>query len=217
MKRKVYLIKPISKFQVIEFILEKLHKSLSREDDLFCGKIHEKWPLVKCYSAKPKNKTGDFFYCSSTFGLNDKSYELIGPNLAKYGQLLPIEIEDIGKRHIYNITQKVNCFDFENSIYNIVVYRNPNDAYDSKSEEMSGKEAISRGIDAQKINRVYGGDWNSILITDKIDSPIFYTMDRDNFMGPYCTSGFFPEEEEFYHLYHKHGLTGLEFVEVKLS
>jgi hypothetical protein len=146
-----------------------------------------------------------------------KAYNLLEDYLLKFGQLLPIEIENIGLNFIFNITTENDCFDNENSLYNLLIYQNPENWYDTKYEIMSGKIAKEKGFNSDDLGRVDGGDWNSVLKKDKITSPLFYTKDRGNFMGPFCTSGFFNEEEEFFHLYHKHNLTGLEFREVKLT
>ena len=127
--------------------------------------------------------------------------------LSKYCQFLPISIG--GKEHfLANVTHYCDCFDFDNSNYPCI-----KDGEFLKVSGAQGREIYENINDLSMV--ITKAD--ACLSASKITSPLFYTFDRMYFMGPYVTSGFFPEEEEFYHLVQKENLKGLEFIEVQLS
>ena len=207
MSRKVYLLKPDSSFGTVK-------RESTKINDIFSTGPHESWALEDYRYTKSKFKHGDFFYFSGKIGLNPTSLTKFKEYLLKYGQLLPINILDVGERNVYYVTNFVDCFDFDHSLYR-------NDAYfssvDKKEENItiSGKELKKRNIPLNDVNRVLF-EKDAALFANKITSPFFFAKDRIHFMGPYVTSGFFPENEEFYALYNSGNFSGIKFIEINL-
>ena len=164
------------------------------------------WIPFNCYIRSPKKTKMEFYsFYNDAFLFNDRVKSVLGDYLVKFGEFLPLNIENSPNLHLFNLTAKCDCIDTLNTIYE-VRFRDQNEGNIYKML----KGLIHTGIDLSDFNieRIF-------LDTSKIDKPIFFINDHhDRCHGPFCTSGLFSEDEEFYHICIKNNLRGIQFFEI---
>lgn len=170
--------------------------------------IKKDWEKYMFYIYNPKIKPKDFYNFDGLV-FNQKVYDVLGLYLEQYGEFLDIEVENGPELFLFNTTAICDCIDRDNSVYEMNI----------RNSEGRGRFIQGIGKDLfinNNSERIYKIQFK--LFKDNINLPLFMVKDHNsNGEGPYCTDGFFPPEQEFFHIYHQHNLTGLLFDDVELT
>jgi hypothetical protein len=168
------------------------------------GITQNNWPDdQKSFVIEPKPIKNSFFCTAWDFVIPESLTPIFQFSLENYAQLLPIDVEEKGQMFILNATTNGNDWlSFEESLYT---------DYDDGSDK-KGKFLEPRIIKWSNIVRT-----NVVFHKDKIKAPIFHVKNnRNQCMGPYCTLGKFPEQEEFLALVLKYNMPGVQLYECEL-
>jgi hypothetical protein len=169
----------------------------------FGESIKDLMPTTETYLSDPYPQKTTFWEICTSFCFPESIIYVMDKCLSPFGELIYTNVEGIGEYIIFNLLSKhdSNVIDVKNSIYL------------TDTGEKIGHEATIEEVTSSLFVQT-----KSSYFHDKICSPIFYIeTSYGHKIGPFCTSGFFPEEEEFISIYLKHGFTGLELHELKLS
>ncbi len=174
----------------------------------FMGKsLKDSWLDYNYYVTNPKRKHKDFntLHNIGSFVLNKIAFEILKSFLPRFGEFLPFKVEGVQDLYLFNLTAQCDCIDTHKTVY---------EAWFEHKTEGSIIELItglgnvpSKSYD-QFLDRIF-------LDIKKIDRPLFLINDHSRWChGPFCTSGLFPEDEEFYHICIKNKLQGIQFFEI---
>jgi hypothetical protein len=127
---------------------------------------------------------------------------LFEKSLVQYGELLPINVENVGNCKLVNITNLKNEYlSYEDSIF-----RHYHENIDKEGKFIEPKYLAKSKLNPQNI----------LFLKEKIKSPAFVITHNNLCYGPFFTIGIFPEEHEFASLLIKYNIKGIDFIDIKL-
>jgi len=151
-------------------------------------KFHE-WKDTEVYIYNPKVKPKNFYgLISGILVFDQKVLEVCQTVFEKAGEIIPIQVERGSKLYILNVLNCINGLDYDRTVW---------DYYDdgTKGRILEYKFHENRIVNESTIFKIPETCATSIFC---------FTDERD-------------EDDQFYHLYHKHKLTGLIFEEIDNS
>ncbi len=156
----------------------------------------------KAFFKSPKPLKKSLWHILTSLVVSEDLLPIYRKALLNFVQILPINIENHGKAFLINVTTSGNdWFSIEESIF--VDY--------SDHQKKEGK--FIHQLD-MRTSRLYPVD--AVFIKDKIKAPIFNVIHNKDILGPFCTLGLFPEEEELAALILKNNIKGISLYENKL-
>src|SRR6218665_83516 len=158
--------------------------------DFDCKPKKNLWTPYNVYNADPIKKARNF-YSIYTYGVlvfDDKALDICQTVFEMSGEILPIQVERGPKLYLLNVLQCMNGLDYNRTKW---------DYYDdgTKGRILEYKFHENRIVNESTIFKIPETCATSIFC---------FTDERD-------------EDDQFYHLYHKHKLTGLIFEEIDNS
>jgi len=152
-------------------------------------KFHE-WKHTEVYIYNPKKKPKNFYGLTSGILVFDqKVLEVCQTVFEKAGEIIPIQIERGPKLYILNVLECLNVLDYSRTKW---------DYYPRTGRK---GRILEHKFYENKIRN---------------ESTIF-KIPEENKIGIFCFTDERDEDDQFYHLYHKHKLTGLIFEEINNS
>jgi len=147
------------------------------------------WEDLMVYIYNPKKKPKNFYRLTSgILVFDEKALEACQTVFEKAGEIIPIQVERGSKLYILNALNCINGLDYDRTVW---------DYYDdgTKGRILEYKFHENRIVNESTIFKIPETCATSIFC---------FTDERD-------------EDDQFYHLYHKHKLTGLIFEEINNS
>jgi hypothetical protein len=168
--------------------------------------LRSEWIPFNCFIRNPKNTKMDFYsFQNDAFLFNDRVKSILSDYLDKFGEFLLLNIENAPNLQLFNLTAQCDCIDKDKTTYK-AWFKHKTEG--SVKEMITGLKNVPSNSYSQDIERVF-------LDISKIDKPLFFINDHAGWChGPFCTSGLFPEDEEFYHICIKNKLKGIKFLEI---
>ncbi len=166
-------------------------------DVTYPGKsLKDKWDFLEFYLDDLKRKESNFYsWDINGLSFNENTLAIFQSHFQNMGEILDFNIEGEKQKYFY-----LNILNTENT---------------TLVEEVRKKAFRKNGTIVHKHAWVFD--------PNKVKSSLFLALQKaknkdyiDVLRGPFCTSGLLPEDQEFYHIYHKHNMTGLEFEEMFL-
>lgn len=156
----------------------------------------------KAFIETPRPLKNSLWYTYRTLVVSESLFPLYEKAFANNAQILPLDVENNGQAFLINVTTSGNdWFSMEESIF---------DDY-SDHQKKEGKFIHQRDM---RTARLYAVD--AVFIKDIIKAPIFNVIHNKDILGPFCTLGLFPEEEELAALILKYNIKGISLYENKL-
>jgi len=202
---KIYRIYPGSNDNPYLCVDDERYVIMDRMYDFNGKSLKDIWLNYNMYIGNPKAKSKGFYSFPDAFVFNQKVHDILGKYLEKYGEFLPITVEDVPNIHLFNLLAQCDCIDEGKTIY---------DAKFKDKDDYSVTRII-KGFDNIPSNSFNSTLKTVFLDTSKIDKPLFFINDSlGRCYGPFCTSGLFSEDQEFYHICTNNNLQGIEFFEI---
>lgn len=164
------------------------HSKITLERFRFdCEPKKDTWEDILFYVHNPKTKPKNFYSTSGgCLVFDEKTLELCRNVFEMSGEIIPIQIERGPKLYILNILECMNGLDYDNTVW---------DYYKDGTKGRILKYAFHK----------------ERVINESTIFKIPETAKTDIF----CFADTKDREDEFYHIYHDNGLTGLLFEEIK--
>lgn len=156
----------------------------------------------KAYIKTPKPIKSSFWYTYKTLIISENLFPIYQKSLINYAQILPLNIENNGNGFLINIIKLGNEWLSKDETLFVD---------NSDHESKKGKFIHEREINKSKLYAL-----NAVFLKNQISAPVFNILHNNEYLGPFCTFGMFPEEEEFLALVLKHKMLGLELYECGL-
>src|SRR6218665_1104630 len=157
--------------------------------DFKCEPRNSNWKELEVFIYNPKTKPKNFYgLISGILIFDEKVLEVCQTVFEMSGEILPIQVERGPKLYLLNVLQCMNGLDYNRTKW---------DYYDdgTKGRILEYKFHENRIVNESTIFKIPETCATSIFC---------FTDERD-------------EDDQFYHLYHKHKLTGLIFEEINNS
>ena len=152
-----------------------------------CEPRKDNWRELEVYVYNPKTKPKDFYNMGwEMLIFNEKVLDVCQTIFEMAGEILPLQVERGQKLYLLNILQCINALDYDRTVW---------DYYPRTGRK---GRILKYGFHSEKASN----EASIFKIPEENSTTIFCYADVKN------------PDDEFYHIYHKHKLTGLIFEEV---
>ncbi|MDR0573557.1 MAG: hypothetical protein LBG96_05920 [Tannerella sp.] len=152
-----------------------------------CESLMEKWNFYEMYNSTPAKKSKDFYtmFTSGVLIFNESTLEICRTVFEMAGEILPVKVERGPDLYLLNVLECMNGLNYDTTVW------------DYYNDGTKGR-ILKFGFHPERVLN----EASIFKIPEVISTIIFCYADVKN------------PDDEFYHIYHKHKLTGLIFEEV---
>ena len=152
-----------------------------------CEPLKEEWLPYEVYNASPAKKVKNFYSLgkSGILVFDEYTLEICRTVFEMAGEILPIRVERGHDLYLLNVLECLNGLNYDTTVW---------DYYDDGTKG----RILKYGFYPERV----------------LNEASIFKIPENKEVGLFCYANVKNPDDEFYHIYHKHKLTGLIFEEV---